>query len=60
MKTKGCHENRPRPGAPRKFSQKAAHRKVQGVKSKPFVTRKELRKDLIAAGTLVCKWTFSS
>ena len=59
-KTNGSHENRPRPGAPRKISQKAARKIVRRVKSEPFVTRKELQNDLIAAGTQVCKRTISS
>ena len=58
--TNGSHENRPRSGAPRKISQKALRKMVRRVKNEPFVTRKDLQKDLSEAGIQVCKRTISS
>lgn len=56
----GTHENMPRTGAPRKISQKFSRKIVRRVKNDPFVTRRELQKDLSNAGTNVCKRTISS
>lgn len=54
------HENMPRTGSPRKISQKCSSKVVRQVKNDPFVTRRELQKDLSNAGTHVCKRNISS
>ncbi|XP_073408414.1 farnesyl pyrophosphate synthase-like isoform X1 [Dendrobates tinctorius] len=50
----------PRPGQPLKVSSRAEARLVRRVKANPRTTRKELREDLMAVGTLVSVNTISN
>lgn len=59
-KAYGTTVSLPRPGQPLKVSSRAEARLVRRVKANPRTTRKELREDLMAVGTLVSVNTISN
>ena len=59
-KAYGTTVNLPRPGQPFKVSSRAEARLVRTVKADPRTTRRELREDLMAVGTLVSINTISN
>ncbi|CAJ0960101.1 unnamed protein product [Ranitomeya imitator] len=59
-KAYGTTVSLPRPGQPLKVSSRAEARLVRRVKANPRTTRKELREDLMALGTLVSVNTISN
>ncbi|XP_077120409.1 uncharacterized protein LOC143775768 [Ranitomeya variabilis] len=59
-KAYGTTVSLPRPGQPLKVSSRAEARLVRRVKANPRTTRKDLREDLMAVGTLVSVNTISN